>query len=330
MGFLGLITPLLIVINFIFLLFWILFKKYKGIGLSLACIILGWNVIWVCFGTNIFRKNNMMHDANHFTLMSYNVRLLDLYDWSGEKGNRIKMLEFFKKENPDILCLQEFYSKDNSGLDNINAIKTIGEYPYHAECNIHQFKNRKWGNVLFSKFPIVHQNNILINDVEKNLLQEVELDIKGKRIRVYNMHLHSNKLSSDLEWKDEKQLSEKAKQAIEKSKSIFNKLLKAYEQRGNETDISALLMDDEHKPKIVCGDMNDLPSSYTYFNIRSGLKDAFLEKGKGVGSTYSAGYSYLRIDYIFYDKKLSLNGFEKKEVKYSDHYPIISSFAVPN
>ena len=41
-------------------------------------------------------------------VMSFNVRLFDLYNWSqNEKQNQI--ISFIKKENPDIICFQEYY-----------------------------------------------------------------------------------------------------------------------------------------------------------------------------------------------------------------------------
>jgi endonuclease/exonuclease/phosphatase family metal-dependent hydrolase len=330
MGVLGLFTPVLTIINILFLMAWLLVRKYWLAGISLLGIILSWNVLSVCFAFNILDKNSFPQTADDVTVMSYNVRLLDLYDWTGKKGTRKKLIELIKKQNADILCLQEFYSKDNSGLDNIKAIKEMGQYPYHAECNLKEQANRKWGSVVFSKYPITNKGNIIINEQKKNMIQECELLINKKKIRLFNIHLHSNKLSAkDVVLEKEGKIAQIAERTIKKSKSIFDKLTLAYSHRGSEVDLSSYLIQEETKyPTIVCGDLNDLPSSYSYFNIRSELKDAFLEKGMGIGATYNGNISFLRIDYIFYQEKLLLNGFKKIKVDYSDHYPLIANFTI--
>ena len=58
----------------------------------------------------------------------------------------------------------------------------------------------------------------------------------------------------------------------------------------------------------------------------TGCKDSFLEVGKGFGATYSSLWPMLRIDYILYPKTLEARWYARDDVKYSDHYPILSSF----
>ena len=41
--------------------------------------------------------------------MNFNVRLFNLYDWIKEKNVDIKIVNFVKSENPDILCIQEYH-----------------------------------------------------------------------------------------------------------------------------------------------------------------------------------------------------------------------------
>ncbi len=73
---------------------------------------MAWNVLEVSWGVNYLKSNSMDKPTQGFSLMSYNVRLMDLYDWTKVKGNKNNMIAFFKEKNADILCLQEFYSKD--------------------------------------------------------------------------------------------------------------------------------------------------------------------------------------------------------------------------
>lgn len=327
MGALGLLTPILAIINIVFLFFWVFTKKYAMAITAGVGILVAWNVLSVCFAFNFLKKNDLEKSKQEFTVMSYNVRLLDLYDWTGERNNRKKMLTFIKEKSPDVLCLQEFYTKGGTGLDNIKAIKEAGGYKYAETCAMLEFKNRQWGSAIFSKFPIEKNTNVVINEEAKNLLQEAIINRKGERFKVYNIHLHSNRLANDITWKKDDDMIKTAKKALESSKSIFNKLLLAYKQRGQEANLSAFVIEDNsNDPTIVCGDLNDLPSSYSYFNIKGKLQDAFLERGTGIGPTYNGPISFLRIDYLFHSDQLRLKAFEKIKVPYSDHYPIIGKF----
>ena len=163
---------------------------------------------------------------------------------------------------------------------------------------------------------------------DKNLIQETIINKGGKNIRVYNIHLHSNKLSpQDIAFDKNDEVLETAKTALKNSKSVFRKLLQAYKQRGSEADLSAFVIEENLAyPTIVCGDLNDLPSSYSYFNMKGNLNDAFLERGKGIGPTYNGKISFLRIDYMFFGNQLRLKAFEKYQVPYSDHFPLMGKF----
>ena len=328
MGVLGLLTPILAIINILFLFFWLLVRKYSWSLVAAAGILISWNVLSVCFGFNFFKKNDLQKSGSEFTVMSYNVRLLDLYDWTGDADNRNKMLRFIKKQSPDVLCLQEFYTKDGSGLDNIKAIKETCGYKFVETCAMKEHRNRLWGSVIFSKYPIVKNTNVLINEGDKNLIQEAIIEKGSQTIRLYNVHLHSNKLSpKEIAWEKDEKVLQTAKNALKSSKSVLSKLMRAYKQRGNEANLSAFVIEENDSyPTIVCGDLNDLPSSYSYFNVRGKLCDAFLERGGGIGPTYNGSVSFLRIDYIFYSQGIRLKAFQKKEVPYSDHFPLIAKF----
>ena len=45
-------------------------------------------------------------------MISWNVKNFDLYNWSKNLDTREEMMELIKKENADVLCLQEFYTNN--------------------------------------------------------------------------------------------------------------------------------------------------------------------------------------------------------------------------
>ena len=83
-------------------------------------------------------------------------------------------------------------------------------------------------------------------------------------------------------------------------------------------------MDSSKYPVIVCGDLNDVPNSYSYFIIGEKMKNAFAEKGTGIGRTFYSVSPTLRIDDIFCDERFSVQQFVRVKKKLSDHYPLIA------
>jgi endonuclease/exonuclease/phosphatase (EEP) superfamily protein YafD len=79
-------------------------------------------------------------------------------------------------------------------------------------------------------------------------------------------------------------------------------------------------------PGIICGDFNDVPNSYTYYNIRGDWQDAFLKKGFGIGRTYVNISPTLRIDYILASPDLDILQCTRFINSYSDHHPVIADF----
>lgn len=327
---LGLITPVLVVINLFFVFFWLISRKYYFIALPILAIWISWPIFSVCVAGNYKHIQDFKNEVDRFTVLSYNVRLLDLYRWSDDKETRKKMIQFFKEKNASVLCLQEFYSNNDSfGVNNIKAIKEACDYAYVAECNTHVSKRGKWGSVIFSHLPIVNPKNFEIDVVGSNLLQKADIVLEQDTFSVFNVHLKSNRFS-----KNEAALVNKDKipgitdSTIEQSKSIFQKLENNAVNRGLEADIISSIISQNQYPNLICGDLNDIPSSYVYFKIRDNLNDVFLEKGFGLGQTYRNTIPILRIDYMFFSNRFALHGYEKMDIPYSDHEPLMANFSI--
>ena len=101
-----------------------------------------------------------------------------------------------------------------------------------------------------------------------------------------------------------------------------------YAAREKQADKVAELVEKTHYPIILCGDINDVPVSYTYSTLASDkLTDAFTEKGRGYGHTFNEGNIKFRIDDIMHSKQLYVKKYVRDKVPYSDHYPIITELA---
>jgi endonuclease/exonuclease/phosphatase family metal-dependent hydrolase len=330
MGLLGIAAPYLFLFNVVFIIFWVFAKKYFYPIVSLSAILISWNVTSKCVAFNINAPYVKSKTEKQFSLLNYNVRLLNFYNWSGRNDTRDSMLSFFKQRNADVLCLQEFYttSNDSGGVDNIKDIKTLCDYKYIAQCNVSVNNRGKWGSVVFSKFPLLQNTNYSLDSNSRNRMQQCDLLIANDTVSVFNLHLKSNSFTSKeaLLIADENNKKVLNDSAIATSQRILAKLNNAFEKRSIEAEeINKIISSCKHK-HIACGDLNDLPSSFTYFTTRNKMYDCFLEKGLGLGATYKSIAPTLRIDYILFSEEFHLLEYKKYKVDYSDHFPLESVF----
>ena len=302
---LTLFMPIFFVLNAMFFVYWALQFK-KRLILSGLVLLLGITFI------NKFYKFSVPTfsvEEKDFTVMSYNVRLLNVFNWIDRDDVPADIVDFINDKNPDILCIQEYAPSANIDLK-------VYQHRY-----IYTTGNKiKSGQAIFSKFPIINQGNIIFPNSSNNVVY-VDI-IKGKDIiRVYNMHLQSIKISPDVNEIDENIDAINQK----KSQKLLNRISKAFKQQQQQAEIFR-----EHKmksiyPTIICGDMNNSAFSYVYRSIKGNMKDSFEEAGTGFGATYKFRYYPARIDYIFADEKMTVKNFESfPSFINSDHFPIMA------
>ena len=59
-----------------------------------------------------------------------------------------------------------------------------------------------------------------------------------------------------------------------------------------------------------------------------GLKNAFREKGSGLGRTYNGSFPNYQIDYIMASQQFDVTGYNITEKRLSDHYPVRSDLVL--
>ena len=64
--------------------------------------------------------------------------------------------------------------------------------------------------------------------------------------------------------------------------------------------------------------------------MKGDLVDGFKECGSGWMYTFRGGKKNVRIDYIFHDKKYKGLTYYKKELTYSDHFPVFMKIEMNN
>jgi endonuclease/exonuclease/phosphatase family metal-dependent hydrolase len=328
---LGLLFPLLVLLVFGFLVFWMLIGS-RWAFLSLVTLILSWPNISSFYAWNFSAGFKLEKDARALRILTWNVHYLDqMYrPKQQEKSQRIPIINFLKQQDADILCLQEFFESNSPQYDsNITYIKQTLNYPYHYFVDDYRLPHNLYqvGPVIFSRYPIIKINRLQYDGMPQLRTSEslisADLNVNGDTIRIYTTHLQSVMFR-----RKDYHYIEKIKRVedslLEASKSIVKKLKQAYEARGAQAQDVRNQLDNSPYPSILCGDFNDVPNSYTYFQIRGNRQDAFIEKGAGIGRTYASISPTLRIDYIFADEQFRVVQCKKMEVSYSDHYPVIA------
>jgi endonuclease/exonuclease/phosphatase family metal-dependent hydrolase len=304
-----LFMPLFFILNGLFFFYWgVQFKK--RMILSGLVLLMG-----ITFINKFYKFSAKEYPENEkdFTVMSYNVRLFNVFKWLSRDDVPDDILTFINDKNPDILCIQEYSNSADIDLK-----------VYSHKYILMEGNQIKTAQAIFSKFPIIDQGNIVFPHSNNNV---VYVDIKkGKDIiRVYNMHLQSIKISPDVSEIDEN--IETINQG--KSQKLFNRISKAFKQQQQQAEIIKEHKKDCPYPIIICGDMNNSAFSYVYRNIKGSLNDTFEEAGVGFGATYKFRYYPARIDYIFADNTMKVKKFESfPDFENSDHYPIMAKLSM--
>ena len=307
----------------VLLIIWALMKS------RWTLIILGFILIGgkLHFRTFAFGSNEEQKNGTELHILSYNVRLFDLYNvkQSNSYITRNKIFSYLKERDADVVCFQEFYHQDRPSKfvtrDTLKQIlKTVDTHERYAhKMNGHQ----NFGIAVFSKYPIIEKGNVAFPEEHSSFNYCIYTDIikDTDTFRIYNVHLQSIKLQKD----DYALFDENNTNSAEQSSNIFKliqKINRAYPVRAEQAEIIMTHIDNSPYPVVVCGDFNDTPLSYCYNQFSATLTDAFRNTSKGIGSTYAGKIPVGRIDYIFHSASIGSRDFVIQKEKLSDHYAI--------
>lgn len=321
-AFFGLAYPVLVIINILFIVYWTLQLKKRAFY-SLIVIFGGWLQLNSFF--QIHFNNQTNNTQKPIKVMSYNVKVFDLYNWTHNLETRNNIFSLIGDEDPDILCLQEFFSRDSSKYNNLEKLTSFQKAKHvHVEYTTNSVKNQHWGIATFSKYPVVGKGKVDFGYRGNNVCIYTDLQVGKDTIRIYNMHLQSIAFGTDdYRYMDDLEKN-KETEDIEHSKNIVKRLKRAFIKRAKQADLIQESISKSPYPVIVCGDFNDTPASYTYATISENLKDAFVEAGNGFGKTYSGKFPSFRIDYILHSNQFKAYEFRTIHEELSDHYPIVT------
>lgn len=300
------VSPL-ILLNVLFAVYWLIRRKRRAF-LSLSVLVGGY------FFFNPFIEFSSEGDSdayqNTLSILSYNVRLFNAYEENADKNVSEIISEILKTNNPDVFCIQEFYHETKMSFP---------EYPYQY-IHFKKTTNKKGeekenilGHAILSKYPLIKKGAF---DFDNTYNNSIYADVvKGNdTIRVYNLHLKSLGILPKVSYLQDRD-TDKLRQRM--SNAFI----------GQEEQLKAILQhkDTSPYPVLLCGDFNNTPFSYIYRITEKGMKDAFIKRGNGLGTTYMFEFYPMRIDYVFASEELEVLKFNTIKKSFSDHFPITAT-----
>lgn len=304
---LALTYPFVLLGNTLFALGWTFFRSWLALLSTIAILIgYGYHQRYI----QIFPSSNRNTCDESIRLLTYNTKGLTMVPVKKDAAYDIRIDSVYDiladlKEYPDIICLQETLKGDQ-------IAKRFGmKYSYHGP------KSYLW---LLSRYPI-EKHGYLEGAAESPSVIWADIKTPQGKLRVYNMHLVSNRVTNtaeelihDIDLQNEN--------TWDKIKFIVGRYRHTTEQRSKEaTNLRKHMASCKHAA-VIAGDGNDPPISHTYKVLKKGLQDSFVDKGFGLSTTYESTLPLLRIDYVLGSGQIVFKDHTTYHIDYSDHYPV--------
>jgi vancomycin resistance protein VanJ len=291
---LSLFLPVLIAVNLIFVLYWIIRFKRKVL-LSAIVLLLGFPYL-----SSLYSFDNDVVESD-LSVMSFNVRLFNLYDWISEDNIPERIADSIMRASPDVVCIQEFYS-------GANFVMPDYEYRYLHIKN----QGSKVGQAIYSKYPIIDKGSVGFENTANNAVF-ADVVIDSDTIRMYNLHLQSLKITADV-----------AAISQEEAQFLVKSMGKTFVKQENQMEQFLAHLATSPYPVVIAADLNNTAYSYVYSRLTEKVLDGFKRGGEGFGPTFNFRSFPVRIDFIFTDIRFSTSSQRVLQWKLSDHHPVIS------
>ncbi|WP_309890289.1 endonuclease/exonuclease/phosphatase family protein [Archangium sp.] len=214
-----------------------------------------------------------------------------------------KVAEVIRATGPDIVALQEvdIGSLRSKGQDQLAVLAERTGYRYSAHFRTTTLYGGGYGPALLSRYPLekVEQHALPVEPgMEPRIVAHAIVNVNGREVSVYATHLTKRPFNGELR--------------MRQSVAILE------------------LMERDPRPKLLMGDMNDVPTSRPMRLLKRELMDVFALRGQGRDTTYRmpAFLPEARIDYV-----LACDHFLPKSSRVlrsdaSDHYPVVADLTL--
>ena len=320
-AFFGLAYPPLLAANLVIMVYWIIRKSWL-IGLSAITILIGWNVLMNNVGIRLPSGAGSIPSLKVIRVMTYNVHDFKRYGAKNDIPTKHEILDLIGQEQPDIIGIQEFFTRKKGEYDMIDSVKKVMRAEHYYFEPAMTSSSESIGMAIFSKYPIKSYGLVqLAAKGSGNQCLYVDIEKDGGILRMYSVHLQSINFDPQ-DYKYLGNLSSKGKTDIGATKRVGGKLKIAFQKRSEQVFIVKAHAKQCPYPYVISGDFNDTPSSFAVNQMAKGLKNAFREKGAGLGRTYNGAFPNYQIDYVMVSPQFDVWEYKIIEKKLSDHYPL--------
>ena len=311
----GMTVPFFLVINLLFLFFWLMFK-WRLVWIPVAGFLLA--CVPISIYMPIHSAQTVPEDA--VKLVSYNVCA---YGGNYKYDNGFEtVLDYLRKETPDIVCLQE----DVDTWRRYVFKEYENTFAYNDTLVICQTEASFNGLGIHTRFPIVHRERISYSS-SSNGSVAWWLKVGEDTLIVVNNHFESCHLTSA----DRAQYRQILRGKLERdsvpaeSQLLLLKLAEANAKRASQIRaVRDYVREHSRYPAVVCGDFNDNPISYSRHTMAEGLTDCFVATGRGIGLSFGQRAFAFRIDHVFCTPDIQpYNCKIDSKMDASDHYPVL-------
>ena len=312
----GMIFPLFLLVNLVFIFFWLTFK-WRKVWIPIVGYLLAFPPI------ALYMPMHSVQDVPEGAIkfLSYNVCSYTGIDHYKDNQGFDTIYNFLAKQDADIVCLQE----DVDTWRRYVFYRYQKIYPYNDTIFFITESNHMNGMGIHSRFPIIRRERIPYES-RANGSVAWYLQVDNDTVLVVNNHLETTHLSSEERLLYEEMLKGKVKRDTvkEESKALLAKLGRSNAIRATGAEaVHRYIEQHRQYPIIVCGDFNDNPISYSHHIIAKGLTDCFEKTGRGLGLSYNRKGFFFRIDHILCsDHFMPYNCCVDDEIDASDHFPI--------
>lgn len=316
---LGLVAPVLYLSVVALALYWVMRWRLKRAVMMSLLVVMGLFSLSRYWRPEERREalqrkydTKFSYPRSAIALLSYNVRYL--YSDTGD-SSADSLAAWLDTLRADVICLQEV----NGSLAKRSArLSAVLESYNDAKFGLSEGSARE--------LRILSRHKIVGSGVVLRPASSVwaDLVVRGDTIRVVNNHLQSTGITVfDSDYlTGHAYLSDSAREV--KLRSIASRFHDNCIVRAAQVDTIRSHIDTLGPAlKVVCGDFNDTPLSYTYRRMARGLRDAFAEHGEGYSYTFRGFFNALRIDYVLASKELEVLSYETPDVNLSDHRPVL-------
>ena len=323
LAFFAMAYPIILAAVAFFIFYWLLKRKW-WIFLNISLLLFNWSYVKGSVGSITSEKAN----EDGFKVMTYNVRLFDKYNWNQTGSAKKRITKLIRTSNPDILCIQEYYARKG---ENLELLGSGVDYNTHLKNYYAQRNNQNdFGITTITAYPMINKGTVVLENSRGALTIYSDIVIAEDTVRVYNVHLQSLNLGNEGYRILDEFLESKEIEDVDESRFLLSRVKRGFLKRAVQADKISEHIKNSPYPVIVCGDFNDVPTSYAYQRIAKGLKDSFAESGKGLGATY-VRVPFFRIDNILYSSKYESSSHSVYNSEpLSDHYAVNSYLNVRN